>query len=234
MKFIEKNMFTIKKEADNKISMGDSFLTTVVRSLLPTEFISMFQSETSGHDIKTHLSPFNGNEKESVIDYEESHYQYSLTKYLYVMAYKTQIYISAVTDKELKEVNYGSFSPIHYYLRYKYTDFDTMNLSNMMSLKYYIEYSRYEYVLISKALNKLVLGNKQGDISVYNLELIVNDDNKITFNDSPVAILDISSRLAGIRLHDTFNENDESRNYFILYILTTDGRFESYKFMNTI
>jgi hypothetical protein len=98
----------------------------------------------------------------------------------------------------------------------------------LINIKYYVEYSRYEYVLVSNALKLLILGNKQGDISIYNLEFVVSND-KLVFNHNPIVIIDMDTRLAGIRLHEVIDESNSNKNYCYLYIITIGGTLECYK-----
>jgi hypothetical protein len=216
IKLIDKTLFNKVQKVENNINIESSLLSSVVRNLLPRE--SFIENLPTSEQM----------DKSDEFLYK--YYVNSLSRYIYISTYKTKVFITSF-DEDLKQINLGNFSPIDNYLRLKFSDVDNMGLNNMMSIRYYIEYSRYEYIMVSNALNKLVLGNKQGDISVYNLE-ITEKENGLVFNENPLAIIEVNTRVAGIRIHDVIDEYDYSKNLFYLYIVTIEGRFECYKFSN--
>jgi hypothetical protein len=219
IKSIENDLFCISMDKPDEIVTNDNpFISGIVRNLL--------NSEQGGNN--------SADDEESFDEYTKKYYS-NLSRYVYISTYKTNVFITGFEGDTLKQVNYGSFSPMEFYLRLKYSQ-DlalTYNLGNVMNVKYYIEYSRYEYIFVSKALNMLILGNKQGDIVLYNLEFVYVDD-KLVFNSNPVAIIDMDTRLAGMRIYDLIDENDSLKNRCFIYVVTVEGRFECFKFMSII
>jgi hypothetical protein len=155
----------------------------------------------------------------------------NLNKYIIISSYKTCIFISGFEGDNSDQVNYGKFNPLVNYLLLKYSNLESFGYNSIVNIKYYIEYSRYEFVFISKCLNKLILGNKQGDIHIFNLEFSFQN-NKHSFNTTPIAIIDINTRILGIRVEDYEDNINSNNNYFLIYIVCLNGYLECYKFMN--
>ena len=141
------------------------------------------------------------------------------------------IFINGFEGENSDQVTYGKFNPLICYLSLKYSNSESFGYNTIVNIQNYIEYSRYEFIFISKCLNKLILGNKQGDIQIYNLEFSIKD-NKISFNTKPIAIIEINNRIVGIRVEDYEDDINSYNNYFLIYIVSLNGFLECYKFMN--
>jgi hypothetical protein len=156
----------------------------------------------------------------------------SLLKNFTLCCYKDCFYLNSLiyNEKEDKfeQVNLGKIDLIKNYLSYTLSE-SSINSYAIFNLKYLIEYSRYEYVFTSTALNILILGNRNGDIQLYPLEIKVYKDNKIGINEQPISIIDFNGRIAGVRVLDYINENDSNMNYCEVYVLKVDRTLECYK-----
>jgi len=163
---------------------------------------------------------------------EKQNFQESLFKYFMFSCHQHSIFLNSIfmkTDEDsLAHICLGKINLIGNYFKYKYTNNQNLVYSTAMIIKNYYEYSRYEYLFISKNLRVFIVGNKQGDIQIYDLELILNNEGKIKINDSPLAIIDCNGRLAGFKVIEY--ENSYGLNHLEIYVLKINKNFECYKF----
>jgi hypothetical protein len=198
----------------------------IENSILTNESISNNQTDLNSQTLNINYDYFS---KDSL---EKQNFQETLIKYFIFSCHQHSIFLNSLFFKteedSLTHICLGNINLIGNYFKYKYTNYQNLVYSTAMSIKYHYEYSRYEYLFISQILRVLIVGNKQGDIQIYDLELIVNNEGKITINDSPIAIIDCNGRLAGFKVIEY--ENSYGLNHLEIYILKINKNLECYKF----
>jgi hypothetical protein len=161
--------------------------------------------------------------------------QETLLKYFIFSCHQHCIFLNSFFFKKEEDSlsNYclGKINLIKNYLKCKYDNYQNLIYSTAMNIKYYYEYSRYEYLFISHSLRILIVGNKQGDIQIYDLELFVNNQGNLKFNDSPLVVIDCNGRLAGLKVVEYDNEYGIS--HLEIYVLKINKFLECYKFRRT-
>jgi WD40 repeat protein len=234
IKFIVKSLFRILNEVDDAF-MNDIEFHPFIRTIIDGLKISLHRPiEPLAEEEITQIDDPNNDIKQD-IDYYKLFLSNCLQKYIYVTTYKNSIYITGYeeTSDKISQINFSKFNPLINYIKLKYRNINSVTYATLIELKHYIEYSRYEYILISEAMNKLILGNKQGDINIYEMDLYFKD-GKLQISTKPITIIDFNFRIAGIRIVDYIDKINPENNYFNLFIVGLNGYFECYKFKNKI
>ncbi len=232
IKIIEKKLFKITQEADESF-LDDIEFHPYIRTIVDGLKISLHRPIEPL--VEQEISQINNSDIKQDIDYYKMYLSNSLQKYIYITTYKNSIYFTGYegTSDKITQINFSKFNPLINYIKVKYRNINNVTYATLIELKHYIEYSRYEYILVSKAMNKLILGNKQGDINIYDMGLFLKDA-KFQYNSKPIAIIDFNFRIAGLRVIDYIDKNNPENNYFNLFIVGLNGYFECYKFKNKI
>lgn len=137
-------------------------------------------------------------------------------------------------EGKFEQINLGKINLVKNYLSCTLNE-SNLNSYTIFNLKYVIEYSRYEFLFTSYALNILIIGNRNGDIQIYPLEIkYYFKDYKIGISEQPISIIDFNGRIAGVRVLDYINESDSQMNYCEIYVLKIDRTLECYKLKKNI
>lgn len=131
-------------------------------------------------------------------------------------------------DDSLSELCLGKINLIDNYFKCKYNNSQNLIYSTAMNMKYYYEYSRYEFIYVSYCLHVLIVGNRQGDIQIYDLELILSNEGELKINNNPLGIIDCNGRIVGFQVVEYNNKH--SNNYLEIYVLKLNKILECYKF----
>jgi hypothetical protein len=167
--------------------------------------------------------------------FAKQYYQNNLTNYLFICTYKDCLYLNGLYYKDnedsLSQANLGRVDLLNNYCKYKFgeTTMNNMPYGTMLTIKALSEYSRYEFIFVSDAMKVLILGNRQGDVHLYSLEIKVTN-SKMGINDVPIAIIDCMSRIAGMRIVDHLDEMNPMNNYVEIFVMKLNGLFQCFKF----
>ncbi len=125
-----------------------------------------------------------------------------------------------------KEINLGMRNLLKNYFRYTLSS-STVAYQDILHIKLYADYTRYEYSFNSDAINCIIVGNRQGDIQVYDMEVVFYKDGKVGFNEKPLFIIDCGMRIVGMKMIDHFGGLNQG--YVELFVLKLNRSFESFK-----
>lgn len=153
--------------------------------------------------------------------------------YFILSTHKDCLFINSIYSKEeeegtsLRQVNLGKINLVRNYLQNSIT-MTNISYTDIMNMKYHFEYSRYEFIFVSKSLNVLVVGNRQGDIHFYDMEIkIYEEEGKVAIKEEPIAIIDCNYRIAGLRVVDHFNKSEPTKSCCEIFILKVNRILES-------
>jgi hypothetical protein len=244
-KFVSKDLFSFKfKNQEETFSNSNEEFETFMNNhhtIIETRYR---QDNQNNNNNNNNLNNINITKKTNKIDndstnidteisptnYEEMYTQNCLDKYYIICLYKDCLYVNSFENGQT-QINHGKIELLKNYFR-NLPENQRNHRSIFNLMLYYAEYSRYEFVHISKIFRKLIVGNRQGDIQIYDLEFMVDKDNKCIINKEPLAIIECGDRICGFKIIE-FEESIESAKLEI-YLLTIKGEFICYKMIDYI
>lgn len=247
IKIIEKELFTINKTG--QIINNEEYLRNTNHIFTDTVTINNLLKNLI-FTVSTSLYDFISVERDNVfqINPAEEYNFPSINNYLYLSTYKSCLFLNSLCDSSTgpSSSSLGKIDLISNYFCNKYHNNSELAYPDVVSVKYYIEYSRYEYIHISKALNLLIIGNRQGDVQIYDMVINVYkqkkdpiiplldfEENEFIYkyiiNNKPKIILDMNKRIAGMKLIDHIDHINPLNNFADLFILTVVGDFEAFR-----
>ena len=133
----------------------------------------------------------------------------------------------------LSQLNLGKINLLKNYLKIKLPE-TGISTQMIIALKYYKDYSRYEFLFVSKALNLIIVANRAGDVQIYKMEINLYSDGKVGIDNEPIFVIDCNSRITGLRVIDHFDEFDHGKSFCEIFILKLNRTFLKYKITNHI
>ena len=171
------------------------------------------------------------NEKQEDLEsYNKLFYQNSLLKLFIFSSHKDCLYLNALVfneqDDSLTQVNLGKINLIRNYFRNSLSNLN-VTYAEIINIKTHFEYTRYEFLFISKTLRLLIVGNRQGDIQIYEMELKLYKDGKIGIKEEPLMIFDCNNRIVGMTVIEHINHVESFNSYIDIYIMKINRKFEN-------
>ena len=118
-------------------------------------------------------------------------------------------------DITIKNNRISQMNLLENFIKLKYFN---MTQYNYLMIQTFLSTSRYEYIFYTEKTHLIFLGNKNGDLHVYEMSLFSN-----TIDEEEKTIIDFGERLAGIRI------KEESENIVDIYALTLRGTLYNYR-----
>lgn len=118
-------------------------------------------------------------------------------------------------DITIKNNRISQMNLLENFIKLKYFN---MTQYNYLMIQTFLSTSRYEYIFYTEKTHLIFLGNKNGDLHVYEMSLFSN-----TLDEEEKTIIDFGERLAGIRI------KEESENIVDIYALTLRGTLYNYR-----
>jgi hypothetical protein len=159
---------------------------------------------------------------------EENLMNYLEKKYFIISTYSNFLLIHQISCNKNGDKKYSVCSKVDLLKNYLKEVMNNGHLvsQTILNMKYHSEYSRYEFIFVSKNLNMLVVGNRSGDIQGYKLEFNKISENTFKFNNEPIFIINCESRIASVKILDV---GDNNSGYLQIFVLKINRIFESYR-----
>lgn len=138
----------------------------------------------------------------------------------------TQKEKTSIEELKLKivPVYLGKIELLRNLIKAKFSDLEQLDFRHAAMLRDFVSSSRYEYIFSCKRMGLLFLGNKNGDLQVFKMEIEIDDKEKMGgIKDEPVMIIYFGERLAGIRIFEMSDKVAE------IYALSLTGVIYNYK-----
>lgn len=166
-------------------------------------------------------------------NYSENFIQNNLIDEYYILTtYQCRACLSELKyevndQKEKKIVNriLGQMGLIKTYFKYKHGGIIIDDYYSHFFQHSYRNTSRYEYIFVSEKANMLFIGNKNGDLHVFEMTIVEDTTKGIKyFGDEAEMIIDFGERLAGMRIIEI------SDTIIDVYALSLSGILYNYRF----